>query len=292
MLAESFRKLEEFGNLQAYRYIGFGSTPFADFALFHKSLGISNSISIEHDEKKKPRFEFNKPYGCIKLMFGESGDILSKLVWDMRTIIWLDYDYKLKDDILTDIDFVVSNILPGSMLLVTVDARPAAFGKRLEEIKAVIEAQKIPHGISEAKLGEWGTANTYREIITNEINEKINARNGTRPRGSKFIYKQLYNFHYADGSKMLTVGGLIHDEGQKSIVAKCAFDDFDFVRADKDAYEIRAPSLTLKEIHLLDKQLPCTDITQIKANSIPQEDILHYSRVYRYYPAFVDAEIG
>lgn len=292
MFCEIFRRLEEFGSIQYYRYIGFGSTFFSDFTLFHKSLSIHNNISIERDVKNRERFEFNKPYSCIKMMYGESGDILPTLPWDIRTIVWLDYDFKLNENVLADVGFVVSNAQPGSIIIVTADARPDELGKRLEAIKATFEPQKIPQGLSDPKLGDWGTAETYRRIINNEIEEKISARNGTRPHGTKFVYKQLFNFHYADSAKMLTVGGLIYDQGQSNLVAKCAFDSFDFVRTTEDSYTIDVPSLTLKEIHLLDKQLPCADITQINALSIPQDDILHYSRVYRYFPAFVDAEIG
>ena len=50
MLAEAFRKLSEFGKLDSYRYVGFGSLYF-DFALFPvKCLVFKKMISIEGQE--------------------------------------------------------------------------------------------------------------------------------------------------------------------------------------------------------------------------------------------------
>ena len=96
MLCEAFRKLSEFERLDRYRYIGFGSTFFSDFSLFHKSLRITDSISIEKDVQNHERFEFNRPYRCIRIEFGESNEVLPKLAWDVKTIVWLDYDYTLE----------------------------------------------------------------------------------------------------------------------------------------------------------------------------------------------------
>ena len=292
MFCEVFNRLVEFGRVDAYRYIGFGSTFFSDFSLFHKSLKISNNISLEREVEDKERFEFNKPYRCIKILLGESNEILPKLPWDVRTIIWLDYDEPLNQSILTDVAFVCSNIISGSILIITVDAEPEEFRHRVKSLKENVGIEKLPEEVSEPRLGDWGTAIFSRRIITNEINMTIRDRNGARQPGNKFIYKQLFNFHYADGNKMLTVGGLLYDEGQAEIVAKCGFENFHFVKKGEEAYEIKVPSLTLKEIRHIDKQLPCEDLHRIDVPSIPFNDIESYAQIYRYFPTFVDAEIG
>jgi hypothetical protein len=291
MFCEAFRRLIEFGKLESYRYVGFGSTFFADFSLFHKALGIGNSISIEKDTINEKRFEFNKPYDCIRLMFGKSSDILPTLNWDLKTIIWLDYDYALDESILTDIAFVSTHAPTGSMLIVTTDARPVEVNERITALKATFEGKKLPPDLSEKKLAKWGTADLYRQIITNEINEKINIRNGTRPPGTEFQYKQLFNFHYADGAMMLTVGGLIYDKSVEHLVAKCSFESFGFIRTGEESFCIEVPSLTLKEMRHLDKQLPCNQLNRVDSPSIPEKDIQRYAQLYRYFPAFVDADV-
>src|SRR4051812_32120603 len=93
MMVEAFRRLSEFRLVDTYRYIGFGSTYFADFQLIHKSLNIQAMKSIERDVENRARFEFNKPFRCIEMEFGESNLVLPTLPWaDIPTIAWLDYD--------------------------------------------------------------------------------------------------------------------------------------------------------------------------------------------------------
>jgi hypothetical protein len=292
MLCETFRRLVEFGRVESYRYIGFGSAFFSDFSLFHKSLRIADNVSMERDTANRERFEFNRPYKCIKLEFGESNAILPSLTWDVRTIAWLDYDDKLNLGVLTDVAFVCANALPGSVLIITVNAHPDKLGKRVSSLKSRVGEEKLPEGLSEARLGDWGTAEISRRVITNEIDVTINARNGGRAHGTRFLYKQIFNFHYSDGAKMLTVGGIIYDEGQSGFVEKCAFDNLDFVRTGEEPCAIEVPSLTIKEIRHLDKQLPCEDTHNLEAHSIPPRDIDRYAQIYRYFPAFVDAEVG
>ena len=102
-------------------------------------------------------------------------------------------------------------------------------------------------------------------------------------------YQQLFNFHYADGAKMLTVGGILYDEGQQALLEKCAFDQLDFYRPNEDAHEIRAPLLTFKEIRALDAYLP-SDLAGCKV-PVPQDDIDEYAQVYRYFPYFTESEL-
>lgn len=161
MLVETFRKLSGFGAIESYRYVGFGSTYFSDFALIHKTLGISNMISIERDVAKEERFKFNRPFNCIHIEFGESNDVLPNLRWDAKTILWLDYDGKLDSDILTDIKLVCSSMASGSVLVVTVNAHPQRFDglsgnklaeRRLQQLKVDVGADKIPNDVDGRNL--------------------------------------------------------------------------------------------------------------------------------------------
>ncbi len=291
MLCEVINRLEKFDRVYNYRYIGFGSTFFSDFSLFHKSLKITKNISIEREIQERARFEFNRPYRCIDLKFGDSNEILPKLQWNVKTIIWLDYDEPISQNILTDVEFVCANATSGSLLIVTVNAQPDDFNKRVKSFKKRVGETKFPEGISEAKLGGWGTAQISRRIINNEIEMSINIRNGGKASGTKLKYKQLFNFQYADGAKMLTVGGILYDESQYALVEKCGFENIEFIRTGEQPYLIEVPSLTLKEIKYLDKLLPCDNVDEI-ATWIPKEDRQRYSKIYRYFPAFVDAELG
>jgi len=62
-----------------------------------------------------------------------------------------------------------------------------------------------------------------------------------------------------------------------------------------DPYRIRVPNLTFKEMRYLDKWLPSDRTRAIdgKANArfLSNDSIKDYSRIYRYFPNFVEAEM-
>lgn len=301
MMCEVFRKLSVFGKVEFYRYIGFGSTYFSDFILFHKSLGTTNMVSIERDVEHRERFEFNRPYGCIRIEFAESNEVLPSLEWNARTILWLDYDVRLDASVLTDVHFFCAFAAPGSVIAVTVDARPDKIPDevpaeerdthRLLGLKDRVGEEKVPPTVNGADLAGWGSANVSRTIITNEISETLNERNGGLEPGSQLLYEQLFNFQYDDGTKMLTVGGLLYDEGQTEHVARCKFESIPFVRSNQEAYLIEIPNLTYKEIRHLDRQLPVDDPADLEGPGIPPEDLEKYAGLYRYFPTFAEAEV-
>jgi len=117
----------------------------------------------------------------------------------------------------------------------------------------------------------------------------LNSRNGGLTDENKIQYKQLFNFHYQDGVKMLTVGGLIYKKDQSSIVEKCDFNRLPFVRSNGEPYLIEVPILTNREIKLLDKYLPDRDC-DVDRELISEEDIRKYKEIYRYFPIFAETE--
>ncbi len=298
MLVEAFRRLSPFGPINSYRYIGFGSTYFSDFVLFHKMLGINRLMSIEKDALNRQRFEFNRPYSCIQLLFGDSNEVLPTLHWNHKTILWLDYDGTLEPGVLADVKYFCASALPGSVLIVTVNAEPTEYKEnesRLAILKSALGVDKVPPDVKEEDLSQWGTARVYKRIITTEIRETLGERNGTRGFDSAIQYRQLFDFCYADGARMLTVGGLIFERVQKGDVEGCRFKDLPFVRSDIRAkskpYMIEVPSLTFREIRHLDKQLPRMKRRRITSPKVPMSDLKRYERIYRYFPAFAETEV-
>lgn len=303
MLCETFRRLSIFGKVEAYSYVGFGSTFFSDFALFHKSLNISNMISIEKDKAKRDRFEFNRPFRCIDIKYGNSNEILPNLNWATRSILWLDYDSRLTKNALLDINTFCANAIPASLLIVSVNVQPAQPENnidssyadipeyRLEQLRKAVGNVRVPKDIRKKDLAKWGTANVCRRIIYNEIMQTLNGRNGIREKGNKLCYKQLFNFHYSDNAQMLTTGGLLYDEGQEHLLNLCAFDDLSFVRQNDKPYHIEVPNLTFKEIRHIDEQLPKKKGHQLTAHAVRASDIDKYEKVYRFFPAFTEANL-
>lgn len=294
MLLEIIRTMSSFGSISSYRYIGFGSIYFSDFYLFHKQLGITDMTSIERERRDEKRFLFNRPFNCIKIEFGASGDVLPTLPWDTRTIIWLDYDGTLTKDVISDIRFVVDKLVSGSLLIITVNAEPEKDTNAERGVELLIDRigeNNLPVGVTNKDLRKWGTAAVYQRIINNQIQEVISIKNGVRHQSNKIFFQQLLNFNYADGSKMLTVGGLILDSGQQQLFPLSHVETtLPFVRTGDEPYPIRVPSLTYREIRYLDKFLPNAKDALEQDLNIPSEHVDQYAATYRYFPNFADTE--
>lgn len=298
MIVETLRRLAEFGAITSYRYVGFGSTYFSDFTLFHKTLGIRHMISIERDAPNRKRFEFNRPFNCIQMLFGESSEVIPTLSWNAKTILWLDYDGSLVPSVLSDIRFFCASASAGSVIIVTVNAEPAELdveSPRVDKLQKQLGKDRIPADVKEQDLSDWGTARIFRRILTAEILATLSERNGALPDPLKIEYKQLFNFRYRDGDRMLTVGGLFYERGQNAIVAKCGFDQLEFIRSnpkpDSRPFVIEVPMLTYREIRHLDKQLPRARRSRLTAPKVSSADIKRYESIYRYFPTFAETEV-
>ena len=292
MICEAIRRLAEFASVASYRYIGFGSIYFSDFALFHRQLNISNMISIEKDEDRRERFEFNKPFDCIEVRYGHSNQVLPKCDWAPRTILWLDYDSQLSAEVLADISSFCASAASGSLLIVTVNAHiPAGDANRVAILKNRVGIDKVPINLDERDLKGWKAAATYRRIMSNVIGDRIKERNGNLSRWARMRWQQVFGFEYADGARMTTLGGVLFEEGQKPHFDKCAFGDLEYSRLNTDACRINVPALTYRELRHLDRQLPNANQEPLDAKGVPAKDLKAFESVYRYYPTFAEADL-
>ncbi len=304
MLCEAFRKFEKLYNIniKKYQYVGMGAYSFSDFYLFHKILSIKKMISIDRDMTMKKRFELNRPYDCIKMEYGTTNEILPCLDWTKPTLLWLDYTESIKLYMLTDVSTFISNAVSGSILLVTVDAEPKHLtedmGKNLDEIyehrKSIleknIERSNVPLSTQHIDMSKKKLPQTYRKAFMNTINAVISDRNSAIEEQKKISYKQLFNFLYADGAQMLTFGGTIYNEKNKSYFEKRQSDLPEFIRTAEEEYEIEVPLITYKEKHTLDKLMPSSN-SKRSVDFLTKDALNQYSKIYRYFPSFVEAEL-
>lgn len=433
MLSESLRRLSSFRQLKSYQYVGFGSYYFSDFKLFHRDLHISRMTSIEINGSQRKRFDINKPYNCIDIIYGRARDKLKEVPWrDAPAIVWLDYDTVLDYEKLQDIRYVCNQLVSGSVLIVTVNAHPyeihsgrndqvddessnesgvvpvdtviapsetyatteqrlevefkqgdekevvedvdssktvseqavainakietttvtlplseikeapkktnevmeivdpiqdqeaimAAMPSalplpvevvsestaplpsdhvtkkakpkktgRLEILKNHVGERYVPAEIEEKDLRQWGLARVCRRIIYNHIEESLTYKNGVNDRANKLYFHQLFNFHYEDGAKMLTFGGVIYDEGNETHLRSCGFQHLEHTREGEEPFLIEVPNLTYHEIRALNSKLPNGDLTEL-ATIIPQTDIDKYKVIYRHFPSFTEGDVS
>lgn len=297
MLCEAFTLLARLDSLEGYSYVGFGALGFHDHALVHRRLGITDLRSIEKNEMWKRRVDLNKPYR-VKMMWGTASERLKDLDWDRRTILWLDYDDPLDDEMLDDIHYATSQARSGSVLVVTVSAHPEvvhplaeAPAKRLATLRAKVGEARVPHGTTGKDLSGWGLARVSRLVICDEIREVLRRRNAALPEGARVSFTQLFNFHYADGAKMLTFGGLLATEEETTAFLEPGMEGLTFIRRGEEPYEIEVPRLTIRETQFLDQKLPekrASDLARLKL--LPATQVERYRKLYRYFPAFTEID--
>ncbi|MEJ2882277.1 O-methyltransferase [Pedobacter sp. GR22-6] len=312
MLCEAMRRLSVFDAIENYRYIGLGSTYFSDFSLIHKMLGIEKMVSIEKDQDNSNRFDFNRPYSCIKMEYGLSEDVLPNLNWQERSILWLDYDDRLLSSMLTDINTFISNATSGSLFILTCNAQADAAinqvnggldvekttNHRIQELEKRIGRAKIPAGLTNAQLTHKTLPKLYYKILIDEINEQLALRNIDSIEDDIIEFVPLFNFLYKDGAQMLTMGGLVVKRGESNLVQTANFDSLSFIKRDENAFNIDIPNLTYKEIKYLDYHLhaeydqvgeqlqPTSNLAQ---SGIPIDDIKKYAKIYRYFSSFAES---
>ncbi|HWX17379.1 MAG TPA: O-methyltransferase [Chthoniobacterales bacterium] len=306
MLAELFQRLAQLRPLSDYQYVGLGSIYFGDFILFHRTHGFDEMTSIELEENSD-RAEFNKPHRCVTVLSGRASAKLPEINWkDKPAIVWLDYDCELNKEILSDVRQVSSSVQPGSVLVVTLDATDQALKNDPEEptdidIEQFAEASlpgmlNLKCGVNipeDTDLTGDNLANVYRKLITDEITGAVNSLVDPRSNASTVSYEQLVNFRYSDGREMMTVGGIFCplDPKGDSCLNQYGFAKLDFYRADDATYRIEVPKLTYREIAALNQSLPLDDPTKI-AVPISDDDKLLYSKIYRYFPTFAEADVS
>lgn len=291
MIAETLLRLDRLAPLSSYRYVGFGSIFFADFLVFHRRLGITSMLSIEEQAVHEERFKFNLPLGCVDLDFRHSNQALPSLDWSVRNIVWLDYDSQLDIPALGDVEAVAGQAGPWSVLIITVNAHPAEVEQRLKQLTTNVSPERIPvHVTAEAHLAGWNLAKVSRRIINAAIESALADRNAPLGEAEKIRFRQLFNFHYADGPKMLTVGGVFYRAADAALLGKCSFEELNHVAAGDEPVNITVPVLTTREVLHLSAQLPGGE-EDLASPGISSADLARFTHMYRYYPLFIDIDL-
>ncbi|WP_057831074.1 O-methyltransferase [Colwellia sp. TT2012] len=313
IIRDLFSKLTAFQPLSNYKYIGFGSKYFSDFKLFHKDLHINDMVSIEADKEYSEKYKFNKPFDCIDLRFGFSTDVLVELKYDKPYICWLDYDYAIKKSVIDDIDILLENLEnnSGSIIAMSLNVRPYNHNTLKEELKnaegthqellkqkldKLVESHFVPILIPKQGLNKAATVSEIiRQILINKITNKLNLINSALEVQDKWQFKQIFNFLYSDGAPMATWGWVFYKQCEHSKYNLCDFDSSEFYSSNERVCEIKIPNFTIKEINNLLECMPLKkpiDRKRLPANIYVESDVEDFSKIYKYYPTFVNADFG
>lgn len=301
MIVEVLQRVDRLPpRLESYRYIGFGGIFFTDFLLAHRHLGLTAMTSIEQSGPPE-RFTFNRPLACIDLRFGPSGTVLPDVLGRLRrtdtpAIAWLDYDGSISTTVTADAALVAAQAVPLTLLMITVNSEPPPdVSSRIPWLQRHLHEQMPPDIVDGAQLGGWKLAELSHRLFSAEIARTLVDRNLALEPFEQLRYRQLLRFHYADGARMLTTGGIFHTDAQADLVTD-AFGGLGQIRslADKPL-TIEVPVLTAREVRHLFDQLPVPSPTTspgspsgVSSPGVPEGDVAQFADIYRHYPLYAD----
>lgn len=304
MMCEMISRLSAFDQIYNYRYIGMGAKYFADFSLLHKEFGIEEmySMEINSDEKNKERFDFNKPYNCIKMLFGKASDILNsnRLQWDnKKNIIWLDYDGGIKSEQLQDVENCVGKVDSGSLIFISFNSDLGKdFDKKLPKDKLDLYCSRLenetlvklltPKDVSKEKI--YQTTNKMFDMV---VKNKVLERNSTILNvNEQYQYRQVVYFKYNDSKTiMLTMGWIVFNNKDIKKYDNCKFTNLGFYNNSNTPYDITVPNFTYKELTVLNRNMPDVKYPIKEAQFFSEDEVETYRKIYKYYPATFETSI-
>lgn len=278
---ELLRHLKPIASPLDYHYVGFGALEFIDFDLVHRQLGITRMTSIECDGKGIERYKWNRPFSGIEVLAGRASTVLSAIDLSGRSIVWLDYTETLRTEIIGDVENVARILVPGSVLAVTLNAHPARLNERMEALESAVGAERVPLGVTDSRLGQWGLAEVQYKILSSIIQSSFSARAD----GAKWL--QLLNINYQDNAKMQMVAGLVGESAEDSILTICRFSDLSEIREGEEALMIRVPLLTSRERDWINQRTPIIETDKENPPGISEKDLIAYKQIYRWLDASV-----
>lgn len=289
MILSSIKELFKSVPYNQRRYIGFGSTYFTDFKLFHKELHIDNMISFEIETSLERRVEFNKPFKCISARLGKSTDLLQDIEWsdNIKDIIWMDYDDSLSYDMFNDVEQIFSNMSAGSIYLMSCNKQL----KKYQTIEEFDFGELVPIDIHISDFSGEKDFILIRKMFMNKIEQVLNGRNQSLEPDQHFVFHPLFFFTYRDGAPMLSFGGYLDIQANNFSLANYHLDNFEFIKTAADRYDIDPPSISIKETYLLNSHLPNTEegfIDEVELDFIPVSDRNKYRKLYKFLPSYMD----
>lgn len=246
IIIEILQELKREISLSKYLYIGFGSIYYYDFILFHKMLNMNKLLSID-DKSTIKRFNFNRPYDFISFKNELSTDFLSEYDWEQNSVLWLDYDNKLENIVLSDIKIITKNCKKKDFLIITVNAYCDNVGKKRNQARENFYSKFGRYISPEYNNKKYYTPKNLPYLLQEVILKYLM----TMSEYQDISFYKLFSFSYKDDCPMFTIGG-IFDDNKKICNRKW---DNKFISTNKEVKDINVPILTYCEKFHIDSHI-------------------------------------
>jgi hypothetical protein len=274
-----------------YRYVGLGANRFYDFLLFHRYLGLSTMVSIEHDDIMFRRAVFNVPFNFIEV---RNETVLSFLQGDTaerQSVYWLDYDRGITTGPTGDIVDLGARMEVGDFCFITLPAvvPPATADMSSRDRLAWLE-DALGAIVQALKPEDVEKANYVNAVGTMLLVAFRNAF-ATREGG---VFTPLLRVRYKDSMPMVTVGGAFLTEDQSAAYVRRIAEALPFLASpEPELYNIKTLALTDKERVLFDRASTTRDEESedekiILSFGFTLDDIAAHGELLRYMPRYVE----
>ena len=221
---------------------------------------------------------------------------LDKIDKDIKHVLWLDYDKPISHDGLMDIQDAAGQLSTGSFLIATFNVDfEKADDVRIEDIP-VGEKASAWFGLFKEECGDllnpslsindFQSSDIHKrthQVVQSAILSGVNMRDGV-------YFEPLFNFIYADGHEMLTIGGIICSKNDRKMLRQVDWGDFSFIRRkfSEEPFRINVPIFTQKERLYIDSHMPGKPNWLPKEFDIDLKVINDYRKIYRYCPRYAE----
>lgn len=300
MLADIYAAVSRHLSFENAAYVGFGSFWFNDFRLFHNRFGIQEMHSIERDTNHAKRYDFNRPFGCVKVHMGHSNQVLQTLdSWSKPALIWLDYEGSISPEVLVDLETIARRLVHPAMLVVTLRADFKCLTVDKGEGETIFESRKralselcgetnVPFPLEVDALDEARMPKTFSTVmqlvLSRTFGERVAVGDASCP-----ALRQLATLVYADETRMATSVFLIAPAADLAVIPAHDLEGLTFCQGE-EVFEIVAPRVTFIEARAMARCLPGPS-PEYASIEVPQADKEAFEKFYRYFPVFAEHEL-
>ncbi len=293
MLIEAIKHLDKlYDDPTEYTYYGLGGPYLEDFRLIYDFCPGIKMVSIENNKDTIERQKFHFPCSIIRLKHMSFESFLARYSSnDKKSIFWLDY-IDLEYDRFAEFESLLSRVSAGSMVKITLCAKPDNYFEDPEEFSKKFEAI-MPDPWINPPRGEERFARLLQDMLRIVTQRAL-------PAAMANIFQPVSSFRYSDGTPMLTLTGIICLRKNR-IRTREAFHDWQFANLNwAKPRKIDVPILSTKERLYLQRKLPCRRdagkkllkrlgylIDKDKKKTVAK--LKQYATFHRYSPYFVRA---
>jgi hypothetical protein len=243
--------------------------------------------SVEHDVTITKRIHFNRPFSFVKIFMADAGEVIARLQLNKRHLLWLDYDTFISSALAEHVYLALSRLPTGSILLVTLDVEPPLKDATPAGLRQHFMAEVERYLPAKPKFALSQLPQLNLSVLEILCKSAVSVRNAVS-------FQPLFSFLYRDGHQMLTIGGMLAGEAERSLLEKLrknkALQQKSYMKFSwKDApCNIVVPRLTRKERIFLEGSMPGTEGWVPRSFELAAADVQAYRDIYRFYPVYAE----